>query len=83
MKLGQSDKINLLTEKALDAFDQFVEADLYSGSDPEILSKGMYAETRTKYFAALDALGKEITVKVGIPYQLRLKSIEDQYRRRA
>ncbi len=72
--LGQTDKINLLTERALIAQEILVELEMF-----ELHTDA--AQARAKYYAALDNLGKEITAKVGIPYGLRLRSMKNQYRR--
>jgi hypothetical protein len=73
--LGQTSKINLLTIRALEAQEILALLEMF-----ELHTDA--AEARSNYFAALGVLGKEITARVGIPHQLRLRSMENQYRRR-
>jgi hypothetical protein len=74
---GQSDKINSLTEKALQAHNRLVEQQL-SGFDPVANTNA-----RNRYYRALDNLGNAITDAVGLPYELRIRSIEKQRQRRS
>jgi hypothetical protein len=76
---GQNARINALTEKALAAFDRLVEAQL---TDPARLENpNEVVNARARYYWALDNLGNAITDAVGLPYELRIRSIEKQRQR--
>ena len=71
------DRIDRLTERALKHFNRMVEAQLVFG-----LTHYHYYNSKVAYERALYALGQVITDAVGLPYQLRQRSIKDLYRGR-
>jgi hypothetical protein len=71
---GQNGRINLLTERALEALEVLVELEMFELEADAV-------EARATYFGLLDQLGTAITDAVGLPYQLRVRAIEKQRRK--